>query len=43
MRRASTASICHALQVDPEHENMSPLGRPLKVVEGGEVIPELFS
>lgn len=36
-------SICHALQVDPEHENMSPLGRPLKVVEGGEVIPELFS
>lgn len=36
-------SICHSLNVDPGHENISPLGRPLKVVEGGEVIDELFS
>lgn len=36
-------SVCHALQVDPTHENISPLGRPLKVVDGGEVVTELFS
>jgi len=36
-------SICHALRVNPEFENMSPIGRPLKIVEGGEVIRELFA
>lgn len=36
-------SICHSLQVDASHENISPLGRPLKVVDGGEVVQELFS
>lgn len=35
-------SICGALQVDPAHENISPLGRPMKIVESGETIPELF-
>lgn len=37
------ASVCKALQVDPNHENMSPLGRPMKIVDGGEAIRELFS
>lgn len=37
------SSICHALQVDPTHENISPLGRPMKIVDGGEVVNELFS
>jgi hypothetical protein len=36
-------SICKALNVDPRHENVSPIGRPIKIVDGGSVIPELFS
>ncbi len=36
-------SICHALKVNPEKENMSPLGRPMKIVDGGSLIPGLFS
>lgn len=36
-------SVCHGLGVDAAHENISPLGRPLKVVDGGEVIEELYS
>ncbi len=35
-------SICHSLQVDPRFENISPLGRPMKIVDGGETISELF-
>ncbi|MEO1997993.1 MAG: DUF1501 domain-containing protein [Planctomycetaceae bacterium] len=35
-------SICHALKVDPRHESISPLGRPMKLVDGGEVVTELF-
>lgn len=36
-------SVCHSLNVDPESENISPLGRPMKIVDGGKVIPGLFS
>jgi len=36
-------SICQSLKVDPKKENMSPLGRPMKIVDGGEVVTELFS
>ena len=35
-------TICRSMKVDPNHENISPLGRPLKVVDGGEVIPGLI-
>lgn len=35
-------SICHSVQVNPEIEHISPLGRPMKIVDGGEVIPGLF-
>lgn len=35
-------SICHSLDVDPTHENISPLGRPMKVVDGGSKVDELF-
>ena len=35
-------SICHSLHVDPDTENISPLGRPMKIVDGGQVIPGLF-
>jgi hypothetical protein len=36
------STICHALEINPAKENMSPLGRPMKIVEGGAVVPELF-
>ena len=35
-------SCCHALGVDADHENLTPLGRPLRVVDKGEVVKELF-
>ncbi|MEC7556453.1 MAG: DUF1501 domain-containing protein [Planctomycetota bacterium] len=35
-------SVCHSLRVDPRKEHLSPLGRPMKVVDGGEVVTELF-
>jgi hypothetical protein len=35
-------SICKSLQVDPRKENMSPIGRPLKIVDGGQVVEKLF-
>ena len=37
------SSFCRSLAVDPTHENISPLGRPLKIVDGGEVVEELFA
>ena len=36
------ASVCKALHVNPRHEHISPLGRPIKIVDGGEVVSELF-
>jgi len=36
-------SVCHALKIDPAKENMSPLGRPIKIVDGGKVVPQLFT
>jgi hypothetical protein len=32
-------TIFTALGIDPNHENMSPIGRPIKLVENGQVIP----
>ncbi len=37
------ASICHALRVDPASETISPLGRPMKIVEEGTIVPGLFA
>jgi uncharacterized protein (DUF1501 family) len=37
------SSLCHALKIDPAKENMSPLGRPIKIVDGGHVVKELFA
>ena len=36
-------SICKSLDVDPAHENISPLGRPIKIVDGGKPVMKLFS
>ena len=35
-------SIYHALGIDPDYENTSPNGRPIKLVDGGAVVSELF-
>ncbi|WP_406697655.1 DUF1501 domain-containing protein [Singulisphaera sp. Ch08] len=37
------ASFCHSLKIDPAKENMSSLGRPIKIVDGGKVVKQLFS
>ncbi len=35
-------TFCRALQVNPESENVSSLGRPIKVVESGKPVEELL-
>ncbi|MCA8999974.1 MAG: DUF1501 domain-containing protein [Planctomycetaceae bacterium] len=35
-------SISQAVGIDASHENISPLGRPMKIVDGGEPVTELF-
>ena len=35
-------SICEALDINPAKENMSPLGRPMKIVDGGSPVPGLL-
>jgi len=36
------STICKSLKVDPHKENLSPLGRPLKIVDGGRPVERLF-
>ena len=36
------ASLCHALHVDAAKEVQTSIGRPIKVVDGGKVVGELF-
>lgn len=36
-------SICKSLEVDPAKENMSPIGRPMKIVDGGQPVEGLFA
>ena len=36
------ASLCHALKVDPTKETMTPIGRPIKIVDGGKPVSALF-
>lgn len=35
-------TVYRSLGIDPHKENMSPIGRPIKLVDGGEPIDELF-
>ncbi len=37
------ASFCTALKIDPKKENVSPQGRPIKIVDGGKPIRGLFA
>ena len=36
-------SVCKSLNINPRTETISPLGRPLKIVDGGKPVDELFS
>lgn len=36
-------TICSSLRVNADHQNMSPLGRPMKIVDGGQVIPGILA
>jgi hypothetical protein len=36
-------TFCHALKIDPAKENMSAVGRPIKIVDGGQPVKELFA
>lgn len=35
-------SFCHSLKMDPDKEQSTPIGRPIKIVDGGAVVRELF-
>jgi len=37
------ASVCYALGIDPNKEVMTPLQRPMKLVDSGEHVKELFA
>jgi Protein of unknown function (DUF1501) len=37
------ASICHTLKVDGSKEMISPIGRPIRIVDGGKPVRALFS
>jgi len=36
-------SFCQSLKIDASTENMSSIGRPIKIVDGGQAVGELFS
>jgi hypothetical protein len=36
-------TICHALGIDANKENMSSIGRPIRIVDGGELVSQVFS
>ncbi|MBC8351856.1 MAG: DUF1501 domain-containing protein [Planctomycetes bacterium] len=35
-------TVCHSLKIDADHEHMSSIGRPIKIVDGGELVTEAF-
>jgi uncharacterized protein (DUF1501 family) len=36
-------SFCHSLKINPRKENLSGVGRPIKIVDGGQTVRELFA
>jgi uncharacterized protein (DUF1501 family) len=36
-------SFCRSLGIDPRKENQTPIGRPIRIVDGGEAVRELFA
>jgi hypothetical protein len=37
------STFCKVLHIDPLKENQTSLGRPIKIVEGGSIVQELFT
>ena len=35
-------TVFHGLGIDPDHENMSNIGRPIRIVEDGEVVKQVY-
>ncbi len=35
-------TFCHLLEIDPDHENIGNAGRPLKIVDGGTPVTEVW-
>jgi len=35
-------TFCHSLGIDADHENLSGIGRPIPIVEGGTTVQEVF-
>ena len=36
-------TFCHSLGIDPTRENDTPIGRPVRIVDGGAAVRELFA
>jgi Protein of unknown function (DUF1501) len=36
-------TFCQALRIDPRKENVTPIGRPIRLVDGGTAVRELFA
>jgi hypothetical protein len=36
-------TICHSLGIDADKQNMSSIGRPIRIVDGGEAVKEAFA
>jgi uncharacterized protein (DUF1501 family) len=36
-------TVCHSLGIDADKQNMSSIGRPIRIVDGGEVVNEAFA
>ena len=36
-------TICQAMHIDPRKENVTPIGRPIRLVDGGQPVRELFA
>ena len=36
-------TVCRSLRIDADAENMSSIGRPIKIVDGGEIVTEAFA
>ena len=35
-------TVCHSLKIDADQENMSAAGRPIRVVDDGQVVEKVF-
>ncbi|MCI0457759.1 MAG: DUF1501 domain-containing protein [Gemmataceae bacterium] len=36
-------SFCQSLGINPRRENITPIGRPIRIVDGGQAVRELFA